>query len=213
MSASRGAATAAALAAALAVAGCAGSWAGRREAPAGDEGLGAWAALVDGRPADAQRLAAARLAVAPADEVALFTRATIAYERGDGPAALNDYAGLLVAAARDGGQGWGPLLAPVAAARALALDDDVPAGTRRGPEAALLALQGGDGAARLPWQARVELARLGDHVARRAGDPAELDRAAAAAGCARAVFEAGALGPLPHLDLDNWVGTPLRPTE
>jgi tetratricopeptide (TPR) repeat protein len=198
---------------ALAAGGCAGSWAGRREAPSADDGLAAWAALVDGRPADAQRLAAARLAKAPGDAVALFTRATIAYERGDGPAALDDYTGLLALAARGEDRGWGPLLAPVAAARALALDDDVAAGVRRKSEAALLAVSEGGGARRLPWQARLELARLGDHIARRAGVPTALDHAADTGGCARAVFEAGSPGPLPHLDLDNQAGSTLRPAE
>ena len=49
----------------------------------------------------------------------------------------------------------------------------------------------------------MELARLGDRIARRRGDPALLDEAARAAGCAREVFQIGSAGGLPHLDLEN----------
>ncbi len=56
---------------------------------------------------------------------------------------------------------------------------------------------------RLAWPARVELARLGDRIARRRGDPALLEELARTAGCARQVFQIGSAGGLPHLDLEN----------
>ena len=73
----------------------------------------------------------------------------------------------------------GPLLAPVAAGRLLTLYDEVGAATRKrivdGLRPAELAR-----AADLPWQARVELARLAAHAAREAADAAELARVARA---------------------------------
>ena len=55
----------------------------------------------------------------------------------------------------------------------------------------------------LPWLARVELARLGDEIAREADDAEALARAAREDGCARLAFEVGSLGPFAHLDLDR----------
>ena len=54
----------------------------------------------------------------------------------------------------------------------------------------------------LPWRARLELVRLGAEVARQAGDARGLASAAVDGGCARLVFDAGTIGPLPILDLD-----------
>ena len=51
--------------------------------------------------------------------------------------------------------------------------------------------------------ARVELARLGDELAREADDAEALARAARQDGCARLAFEVGSLGPFAHLDLDR----------
>ena len=59
---------------------------------------------------------------------------------------------------------------------------------------------------RLPWPARLDLARLGDRAARRRDDPAMLDKVGAQMGCARAVYHGGSAGHLPHLDLDRALG-------
>jgi tetratricopeptide (TPR) repeat protein len=192
-----------------ALAGCAGLDKERGGGRAGDDAasLGPWQALVEGRRADAERAFAARIAEAPDDVLARFGRATIAFDRGDGGAALDDYAAVLAAAVRaetslPRRDGWGRLLAPAAAARVLALDDDV-SPTRRARALAVLKVLPGGGVLSLPWQARLELARLFDRAARRAGDAGELERGAVGRGCAREVFEAGSLGLLPHLDLDR----------
>jgi hypothetical protein len=190
---------------ALALASCAGVMSERR-AHDEDAALAGWRALEDGRAAEAARAFDTRLATAPADLLARFGRATLAYEHGDPAAALDDYAAVLDAASR--GQGapeLRALLAPVAAARALALDDDVGPRRRAHAEATLLARPED---ASLPWQARLELARLADRVTRRAGDADALDRETARRGCARAIFDAGTLGPLPHLDLDGAAAAP-----
>jgi cellulose synthase operon protein C len=199
------AARAAAIAALLgaAAAGCAGVGAGHRGAHTDDAALAPWQALALGRRADAERGFAARLGEQPDDLIARFGRATIAFDRGDGAAALDDYAAVLAGAARTSSS-WGALLAPGAAARVLALDDDVPPRRRARAEAILKTLPGGG--LLLPWQARLELARLFDRAARRAGDANALERGATGRGCAREVFEAGALGLLPHLDLDRPTG-------
>ncbi len=189
---------------ALALASCA---APLRERRAGDaDARDGWRALEEGRPAEAARAFEARLAVAPDDVLARLGSATLAYEHGDGAQALDDYAAVLAASARARGRdGLEALLASVAAARALVLDDDVAPRRRARDEAALLALPDGDA---LPWQARLDLARLAERVARRAGDAAALEREVVQRGCARDVFDAGALGPLAHLDLDRAVATP-----
>jgi tetratricopeptide (TPR) repeat protein len=186
-----------------ALAGCAGGWQARREGPRPEpEAEAAWRALVDGDRATAERRFEHALAASPREALALFGRATIAFERGDGPAALDDYAAVVAVAGQGGAAApWGAPLASVAAARVLALDDDVPRERRQKAEALLLAPAPGEGA--LPWQARLELVRLREHVSRRAGDAAALARAAADAGCARGVLDAGSLGPLPHLDLER----------
>jgi tetratricopeptide (TPR) repeat protein len=197
---------------ALIASGCAGLFGARRE----DEGRlpalpgetqKAWAALVDGRVVEAQGRFEARAVNAPGDLVARFGRATVAYEHGDGPRALEDYT-TVVTGARDAGA-WGRLLAPVAAARALALLDDVGRDARARAEAALLAPARGLG---LPWEARLELARLAERSARRSGDAAALEAGTRGRGCARAIFDAGSLGGLPHLDLDR-VAAPPPPAE
>ena len=188
-----------------AVAGCAGFMHVDRARQDGATVAG-WRALEDGRPAEAARAFEARLAAAPDDLLARFGRATLAYEHGEPTAALDDYVAVLEAAARpEVSHPLARLLAPVAAARALALDDDVGPRARARADARLLALPDGDA---LPWQARLELARLADRAARRAGDVDALERETARRGCARTVFDAGTLGPLPHLDLDGAAAAP-----
>ena len=186
------------------------------QAPAGGGvavGAGAqgWRALAGGHPADAQRAFEAALAAAPKDVWAAFGAATLAFEHGDSARALEDYVVVLEALSADATAGAAPIvggapvtpapLATVAAARATELLDEVPgvAAVRARVEERLLALP----RERLPWEARVELARLGDRIARRRGDPALLEDLARAAGCAREVFEIGTAGGLPHLDLEN----------
>jgi tetratricopeptide (TPR) repeat protein len=163
----------------------------------------AWAALVEGRVAEAQSGFDARVFGSPDDVAARLGRATLAYEHGDGPRALEDY--VAVATHAHGAGAWGRLLAPVAIARALLLVDDVGRDARARAEAALLepALAAG-----LPWAARLDLARLSERSARRAGDVKALEAGTASRGCARAIFDAGSLGGLPHLDLDRAVAAP-----
>jgi tetratricopeptide (TPR) repeat protein len=186
-------------------AGCAGTAQSRRAGPAADDGdgLAAWQALAGGDRARAQALADRALARAPRDLPALAARATIAFERGDGPAAMDGYTAAIEAARAAGADDvWAALLAPLAAGRVLGLYDDVSRAERRGAEAAMLGgAAAGEGT--LPWQARLELARLRDHAARRAGDAAALAGAAVVSGCAREAFDAGSLGALPYLDLDR----------
>ncbi len=171
-------------------------------ATASEASFAGWQALAEGHDAAAGRLFAGRLEGSRPDPVALFGRATLAYERGESVAALDDYAAVLAGlpAARD--PELVRAIAPVAAARILALFDEVgfsdqarvtqnfrPAELARAPQ--------------LPWLARIELARLGDHVARQAGDAEALARGAGEDGCATSMFEIGSLGPFPHLDLDR----------
>jgi predicted Zn-dependent protease len=190
---------------ALGAAGCAGVE-GQRRARPDDPALAGWRALEDGRPAEAARTFEARIAAAPDDLLARFGRATLAYEHGDPAAALDDAAALLDAASRGvGAPELRALLAPVAAARAFALDDDVGPRRRARAEKVLLGLPDGEA---LPWRARLELARLADRVLRRAGDADALERETVRRGCAREVVDAGALGPLPHLDLDAATAPP-----
>ncbi|HVR64710.1 MAG TPA: tetratricopeptide repeat protein, partial [Polyangia bacterium] len=117
-----------------------------------------------------------------------------------------------VAAVADAGGGeadrWADALAPVAAGRLVALMQDVPDNAdNRAVEDRLLALPRDQ----LPWTAQLELARLGDRAARRRRDPELLARAAETAGCARQVFQAGAVGRLPHVDLDRADSAPAAP--
>ena len=105
-----------------ALAGCA--TAPHRPAPAPDPAFAGWAALADGRRAEAERLFADSLAAAPADPVALAGRATIAYERGESLAALADDVATLTVLAVRGRSGGGadraarwPRWRPVACAR------------------------------------------------------------------------------------------------
>src|SRR6185503_10115179 len=121
------------------------------------------------------------------DLVARFGRATLAFDHGEGARALEGYTAVVAGAARSPGA-WSALLAPVAAA------------TRARLEAVLLDPALADA---LPWNARLELARLAERVARRAGDADALERGGVRRGCAREVFDGGSLGALPHLDLDR----------
>jgi cellulose synthase operon protein C len=194
----------------LALGGCATTDGARRAGGAEAEARAGWRALEDGHAPEAARVFEARLAVEPGDLLARFGRATLAYEHGDAGAALDDYAAVVELASRasnDRATAAGTkndraltaLMAPIAAARALALVDEVGAERRGRAEGLLLGLP--DETA-LPWQARLELARLAERKARRAGDAVALERDAIRRGCARSTFDAGTLGPLPHLDLD-----------
>jgi cellulose synthase operon protein C len=189
-----------------AVTGCAGV--PRRPAPAPTDGpaLAGWAALADGRRADAARLFADRLATAPADPIALAGRATIAYERGDSEAALADEVATLNALAAAPASASSSVmlqaLAPVAAGRVRDLWGEIGAAERTRIARVLRPVELARDPA-LPWLARVELARLGDEIAREAEDADALARSASADGCAQLAFEAGTLGPFAHVDLDR----------
>jgi tetratricopeptide (TPR) repeat protein len=194
---------------ALSLAGCAGLIEGGtpRPLPADAPGLKAWQPAVDGHAADAARAFEGRLAAAPDDLLARFGQATLAFDHGELAAALDGYAAVVTQAARllekEGGRSpdstWAAVVAPVAAGRARAIDPEVGPARRARAEAALLDART---AAALPWQARLELARLAEQAARRRGDAEGLEREARARGCAREVFDADTLGPLPRLDLD-----------
>jgi len=176
------------IAAWLLATGCAGSLAQR--SPAGWSGTGApgeagWRALVDGHLAEAERLFAAERARAPGEVWVALGAATIAVERGQDAPALAAYVDALEVLATGQGGASGALVAALAAARAADLLDEIPPGDAAvgRAEQRLLALP----RERLGWEARVELARLGDRIARRRGDSALLERLAREAGCARGV--------------------------
>ena len=187
------------LAGLLAISGCA--TLPRRPAPASDPSVAGWDALADGRRVDAARLFAARLSVAPGDPVALLGRATIAYERGESLAALADDVAALTVLASGADAASGPL-AEVAAGRVRDLWGEIGPADRTRIASTLRPVELARAPA-LPWLARVELARLGDEIAREADDAQALARAAREDGCARQAFEVGSLGPFAHLDLDR----------
>jgi tetratricopeptide (TPR) repeat protein len=188
-----------ALAGLLTLSGCA--TLPRRPAPAPDPSLAGWDALADGRPAEAARLFATRLSQVPGDPVALLGRATIAYERGDSLAALADDVAVLTALASRVEVASAPL-AEVAAGRVRDLWSELGPADRTRIAATLRPVELARAPA-LPWLARVELARLGDELAREADDAEALARSARQDGCARLAFEVGSLGPFAHLDLDG----------
>jgi cellulose synthase operon protein C len=176
----------------------------RAPGPSGPDGaLAGWQALAEGRDADAARVFKARLAGAPVDStspIALFGRATLSYERGKSVAALDDYAALLAALPAVNDPALVRELAPIAAARVLVLYDEVGFSDRSRIGERLRPVELSREPA-LPWLARIDLARLGDHMARQAADADALGRVAAEDGCAGSMFEIGSLGPFPHLDL------------
>ncbi len=137
----------------------------------------------------------------PADPVALLGRATIAYERGESLAALADDVAALTALASTPDAASAPL-AEVAAGRVRDLWTEIGPADRTRIAATLRPVELARAPA-LPWLARVELARLGDELAREADDAGALARAAREDGCARLAFEVGSLGPFAHLDLDR----------
>ncbi len=179
-----------------------------RPAPAPDPALAGWDALADGRRAEAARLFAARLTAAPADPVALLGRATISYERGESLTALGDEVAVLNALASRTDAASAPL-AEVAAGRVRDLWGEIGPADRTRIAATLRPVTLASAPA-LPWLARVELAHLGDEIAREADDAEALARAASQDGCARLAFEVGALGPFAHLDLDGPVPAAAR---
>jgi tetratricopeptide (TPR) repeat protein len=173
----------------------------RRAAAAPDPSLAGWDALAEGRRAEAGRLFAARLTVAPGDPVALLGRATISYERGESLSALADDVATLTALAATADAGSAPL-AEVAAGRVRDLWSEIGPADRARIASTLRPVELAR-ATTLPWLARVELARLGDEIARQAEDAEALTRAAREDGCAQLVFEVASLGPFAHLDLDR----------
>jgi tetratricopeptide (TPR) repeat protein len=177
--------------------------------PSPDPSLAGWTALAEGRRDEAIRIFVSRLARAPAEPIALFGRATIAYSRGDVRVALADDVTLLRTLAAAPGNAWSDDLAPVAAGRVRELFDEIGPAEEARVAATLRPVELARAPA-LPWLARVELARLAEELSRRAGDPASLARDAASDGCAPALVDAGRLGPLPHLDLQ--APEPARPT-
>jgi tetratricopeptide (TPR) repeat protein len=182
-------------------AGCATAPA-RPSPAAAEEGLGGWQALAEGRRAEAEAAFDRRLRAMPRDAVALFGRATIAYERGLPREAIDDYAAALAAVDdASGGGRFGPMIAPVAAARVLALYDEIGAAARRRTIERLRPAERADSAG-LPWLARVELLRLATHAARETGDASELARIAGASGCVTSAVDLGLIGPLASSDLD-----------
>jgi cellulose synthase operon protein C len=176
----------------------------RRPAPVSDPSLAGWDALADGRRAEAARLFSARLTEAPADPVALLGRATISYERGESLAALADDVAALAALASATDAASGPFgeLAALAAGRVRDLWVEIGPADRARVGSMLRPAELARSPA-LPWLARVELARLGDEIARQAEDPDALARVAREDGCARLAFQVGSLGPFGHLDLDR----------
>jgi tetratricopeptide (TPR) repeat protein len=193
----------------LALAGCAGVVGPPRGRLEDAPGLRGWQAAVAGRPVEAVHAFDERLVAAPDDLLARFGRATLAFDHGEVATALDDYAGVVATAARllekdraasSPDAAWAALVAPVAAARARSLHAEVGPLRRAHAEAILLAPET---AASLPWQGRFELAHLSELAARRRGDAEGLERDARARGCAAEVYDADALGPMPHLDLDT----------
>ncbi|HLK88380.1 MAG TPA: tetratricopeptide repeat protein [Polyangia bacterium] len=175
----------------------------RPAAPAPDPASAGWAALADGRRAEAEHIFSERLGTTPADPLARAGRAAIAYARGETLAALDDQAAVLAAlAVGDAPSPLAELLAPLAAGRVRMLWGEIGPADR----ARLAARLRPDELARapaLPWLARVELAQLADETARQAEDAVALARVARGDGCVEQAFDAGSLGPLPHLDLDR----------
>jgi len=190
---------------ALGLAGCATAPPRAPRAAVPDLARSGWQALAEGRGGDAERLFETALSGEPAGASAAlsrFGRATLSYERGDSGRALEEYTALLLALPALGDRPLSEALAPVAAARVLALYDEVGFADQRRIAQRLQPVELARSPA-LPWLARVDLARLGDHIARQAADADALERAAAEDGCASIMFEVGSLGPFAHLDLDR----------
>ena len=173
----------------------------RSAPPPPEPALAGWSALGEGRRDEASRIFTARLAAAASDPVALFGQATIAGARGDSRGALDADVKVLRSLAEGAAAGWAEALAPVAAARVRELFDEIgPAEEAR--VAAVLRPGELARAVTLPWPARLDMARVAEELARRAGDPSRLARESAAVGFAPSLTDAGRLGPLAHLDLE-----------
>ena len=149
-----------------------------------------WQDAVEGR---GDRGEAAFAGADPTDALALFGRATLAFERGDTAAALDGHLRLLELAGTDE---RARALAPAAAARVAVLVDEV--ADRRPVEARLLALS----RAGLPWLAQLQVAELTTDIARRRADAGLLAAEARRAGCVAEAHLHGVLGRLPRLDLE-----------
>jgi tetratricopeptide (TPR) repeat protein len=127
------------------------------------------------------------------DPVALFGRASLAYEKGELSAAADGTLRLLELAAR--GEPQARSLAVAAAARLRGLLEDLP--DRTAAETRTLTVP----RAGLPWPAQAELAEIGAAIARRRADAALLGAESRRVRCVQeATMTSG--GRLPHLDLD-----------
>lgn len=173
--------------------GCAAGGRGRLAGAPEDDTARGWAALVDGQTEAARQAFTEALARKPSDATALFGVATLAYEQGAVEAALARSVELLESASR--GEAVAGSLAAATLARLPRLLAEIP--DRRAAERRLDALDPGQ----LDWRARYALALVLVDLARMRGDAELLARAAARAGCARAIDEVGTGGRLPLLDL------------
>jgi cellulose synthase operon protein C len=154
-----------------------------------------WQRAVDGDDTAAAAHWQKALAAGARDAVALFGRATVAFERGESAPAFESYLRVLELAAQD--QPGGRALAAAAAAHVRELLDELV--ERRAAETRLLDLP----RAALPWPAQVEMAELAAGIARRRADAPLLAAEARRAGCVQEIVELAMAGRLPHLDLDG----------
>jgi tetratricopeptide (TPR) repeat protein len=184
------------------VAGCAGALGGPHPEGTSPEASQGWRAIENGNTERAAAGFARALAHDPSDARALFGAANLAYEHGDDEAALGGALGLLDAASR-GTDPTALALSAATLARVPRLLAEIP--DRRPAEERLIALPPG----RLPWQAQYALALTVIDIARKRADATLLARAAAAAGCARAIDHVGEGGRLPLLDLSAGTFRPL----
>jgi tetratricopeptide (TPR) repeat protein len=173
----------------LALAGCATLGVRRDTGPAWN----GWRALLDGQGAQARDAFERVLTSAPRDAVALFGRASVAFEAGETAVAIDGYLRLLEQAPGDEAA---RALATAAAARLTVLMDE--AVDRRAVETRVLALP----RAGIPWLAQLQLGDLSIEIARRRADGALMTVEAGRSGCLTEVTLAGVLGRLPHLDLE-----------
>lgn len=152
----------------------------------------AWAALADGRAAEARAAFDARLETHPRDGRALYGRALIAHESGALLDAWNLWLRLLEAAET-------PDLAIAAARRLETLHGEAP-GLDPVKEAERLAKLD---LSRLQPETRRRVRELGAILYRRAGREAEARALDRASGCPDRWFVAGPYGRLPRLDLER----------
>jgi tetratricopeptide (TPR) repeat protein len=192
----------------ISVAGCAAVGGARGGAaarlPGTPEARAAWEDLVAGEDQRADQALRAARGRTPADPLALFADAALAWERGQDERALGSTLALLEAAAASGDAraGW---LATAAATRLGPLLLAVP-NPRPWEERALAVARQA-----LPWPARLVLEDASDGVARRRGDAALLADARRRDGCLVAVDWIASIGRLPHRDLGAPMPEPRPP--